>query len=142
MTGMKRLALLLAGFGVWFWLIQPPERAYAGTEPALSGVIDLFDTPVMVASSGNFLPGSAETLKQVVASTAAPTKAIYFANTIAAFIGVYTGASGSEVLRFVIPPSVASDLIYQQIPAGTRLSIRSMATASVTSGSFMMDLLN
>jgi len=96
-------------------------------------VIDLLDAGILDTSSTN-IPGSASSPVQVVASTAAATKKLQLLDTTGAFVGIYTGGSGSEVLQFVMGPG-SDQTIEHAIPASTRISLKRLdSTTAVSTG--------
>lgn len=109
------------------------------TAGALS-VIDLIDGDLLDTSSVN-IPGSGGSPVEVVASLAANVKMLQLLDTTGAFLGLYTGASGSEVLRLVIGPG-SDQTIEHSITAGTRISLKRLDSASaVTSGIVAINFL-
>lgn len=131
-----RRALALAA--LWY-LIFPVELAYAGgqTDPELIGVVDLLDTPVLVTGTVN-IPSSNGSVLEVVHSLAGDSRGFYLTNTSTSSINLYVGASGSESQILVIPPSVPMEFMWQSLKVGSRLSVRSSSTSTVTSGSVIM----
>lgn len=96
-------------------------------------VVDLLDANILDTSSTN-IPGSASSPVQVIASTAAEIKAIQLLDTTGAFVGVYVGGIGSEVLKFVMGPG-SDQTIEHNIPAASRVSLKRLdSTAAVSSG--------
>jgi len=96
-------------------------------------VVDLLDANILDTSSTN-IPGSASSPVEVIASTAAEIKAIQLLDTTGAFVGVYVGGSGSEVLKFVMGPG-SDQTIEHNIPAASRVSLKRLdSTAAVSSG--------
>lgn len=97
-------------------------------------IVDFPDVAVgpLYDCSVNQINGSAGAFQEIVASLAAAVKKIQWQDDIGQFIGVYTGAAASEVLACIIGPGGSAYDI--QIPAGTRISIRSMNAANITSG--------
>jgi len=102
-------------------------------------IVDFLDTPLLDASSTN-IPASASSPLQVVASLAAATHLIKIADTTGAFIGVYTGAAASEVLRGIINPGMDGTLPFS-FPAGTRVSIRNLENTALSAGNLVMQFL-
>ncbi len=103
-------------------------------------VVDFLDTAPVFDAASTTINGSAGAFVQVVASLAARTSKIRVADTTGFFIGLYTGAAASEVLAFVINPGMSNDCELN-ISAGTRISIRAMAAASITSGELCVQFL-
>lgn len=95
-------------------------------------VVDLLDTPILAGSSIN---ASAGALVQVVASTAAITKKIQVSDTTGDFLGWYTGAAASEVLRAITGPGFDGILPFS-FAASTRVTVRGMQ-ATVSGAGFV-----
>jgi len=96
-------------------------------------VIDLLDAEILDTSSTN-IAGSASLPTQVVVSTAAATKKLQLLDTTGAFIGVYTGGAGVEVLQLIMGPG-SDQTIEHAIPAATRVSLKRLdSTTAISSG--------
>jgi hypothetical protein len=95
-------------------------------------------TSFVDASSTN-IPASASLPLQLIASTSAIVRKIVSVEDIGEFMGLYTGAAAAEVLVAVMP--LGGGEIELNIPAGTRLSIRNMKNAAVTTGNLVLNLL-
>lgn len=102
-------------------------------------VVDQLDTALHDASVSN-IQDNAGAFLQVVAALAATVKRIRVADTTGAFIGVYTGAAASEALAFIINPGMDGE-IEHAIPSGTRISLRAMDVADITTGNLTMQFL-
>lgn len=103
-------------------------------------VVDLLDTPAWDTSSAN-IAGSASNPTEVVASLAADVKKMQILDTTGAFIGVYTGAALSEVLRLVVGPG-SDQTIEHTIASGTRVSLRRLdSTTAISSGIVSINFL-
>lgn len=118
------------------------DQGALSVTPGRLSVIDQIDT-----SPGPVLDASVTTINSnvgafvtVVATLAAAAKAIRVCDTTGNFIGVYTGAGGSEALAFIIEPGMA-DVIEHAIPINTRLSVRAMGSSSITSGNLTLQAL-
>lgn len=105
--------------------------------PTYVSVKNELDTALLDASSTT-INGSAGAFLQVVSSLGNACKKIFIADTTGAFIGVYTGGSGSEVLAFIINPGI-NQYREHAIAGSTRVSLRAMATAAITSGNLIME---
>lgn len=101
-------------------------------------VVDVQDTPIIDTSSTN-IPGSASSPLEVVASLAADVQQIQSVEDIGEYIGVYTGAASSEVLKAVLP--LGGGEVKLEIPAGTRVSLRSMSTSAISLGKIALNFL-
>lgn len=100
---------------------------------AALSVVDLLDAGILDTSSTN-IPGSASSPVQVIASTAAPIKALQLLDTTGAFIGVYVGGVGVEVLQLVMGPG-SDQTIQHSISSGSRVSLKRLdSTTAVSSG--------
>jgi hypothetical protein len=109
------------------------------TAGALS-VVDLVDGDILDTSVVN-IPGSASSPVEVVASLAANVKMLQLLDTTGAFLGLYEGASGSEVLKLVIGPG-SDQTIEHGITAGSRISLKRLdGTAVVASGIVAINFL-
>ena len=80
---------------------------------------------------------SAGAFTQVVASLASDCTQIAPYETTGKKIGVYTGAAASEVLLFIIGPGQDTP-VRVDLPAGTRISIRSTEAVAPSSGSLIL----
>lgn len=83
------------------------------------------------------IQGNGGSFYELVASTSQDLVKIYPYDTTGVPIGLYKGASGSEMLMINMGPGydVPTDLA---IPAGTRLSIRALSAAAPTAGKFYL----
>lgn len=103
-------------------------------------VVDVFDTPLLVASSSN-IPGSASAPLEVVASLAADVKKVHLQDTTGVWIGLYTGAAASEVLKMVINPG-SDSVVECDLPAATRISVRRLdSTTAASAGELSVNFL-
>lgn len=100
-------------------------------------VVDFLDTPIVDATTIN---GSAGAFVQVVASLAAAVTKIQVMDTSGAFMGVFVGPAAGEVLKFIYGPGSDSSLDVS-IPAGSRVSLRSMEAAAPTAGFIAIQFL-
>lgn len=94
-------------------------------------IIDQFDTPLLDTSSSN-IPASAGSPLEVVASLAGDIKKIQIIEDIGSYIGIYTGAAASEVLKAVLP--LGGGEVDLQIASGTRISLRALENTAISSG--------
>lgn len=75
---------------------------------------------------------------EIIASTASAITRIDVFDSSGEIIGVYVGASGSEILKFIIAPGgVILNLI---IPAGSRISLKSLSVAP-TAGNLIINAM-
>ncbi len=104
--------------------------------PGYTTIKNQMDTPVLDTSSTT-INGSAGAFVQVVASLGNACTRIRCADTTGQRVGVYTGGSGSEALAFIINAGL-DDYIDFAIAASTRVSLRNMASTSITVGTVVM----
>lgn len=102
-------------------------------------VVDQIDTTPLLDTSSTNIPASASNPVAVIASTAAAAYKVVSVEDIGEFIGLYTGAALSEVLLCVLP--LGGGEIEVNIPAGTRLSLRNMKNAAISSGFIALNLV-
>lgn len=79
---------------------------------------------------------------QVAASTAAACTRIRIFDSSGAALVLATGAALSEVDQMYIPPGGFDSVVELYIPAGTRVSIKSVDTASVSVGQLLITALS
>jgi hypothetical protein len=103
----------------------------------LLDVVDELDTPLTSAASIN---GSGGALVQVVASLAVAAKAVHLMDTGGRYLGLYLGAPSSEVLKMIINPG-SDSVVDVSIPAGSRITLRSMETVGPSSGFIAINFL-
>lgn len=101
-------------------------------------VVDLVDGDIIDVSTTN-IPASASLPVQVVASLAADVKKILVVEDIGEFIGLYTGAASSEVLKCVLP--LGGGEVKLEIPSGTRISLRHMKNTAITADFIAINFL-
>ncbi len=94
-------------------------------------IIDQPDVPFFDASSIN-IPSSASPPVEIVTTLAAAVKRVQWQDDMGEFIGVYIGAAGVETLLFIVGPGGSG--IDVSIPIATRISIKNMQAAAITSG--------
>jgi hypothetical protein len=102
-------------------------------------VIDQIDTTPLLDTSTTNIPGSAGSPVQVVASLAADTQKVLTVEDIGEFIGLYTGAAASEVLKCVLP--LGGGEVQVDIPSGTRISLRAMGTTAISTGNIAINFI-
>jgi len=103
-------------------------------------VVDTLDTNPVLDASSTTIPASASLPLEVVASLADAAQAIRFGDTTGFYIGVFTGAAASEVLKTVINPG-SDSTVKVNIPASTRISIRHMQNSTITNGELLIEFL-
>jgi len=95
-------------------------------------ILDQIDATIIDTSVTN-IPASASLPLQLVASTVADIKKILVIEDIGEFMGLYTGAASSEVLKAVLP--LGGGEVEMLIPSGTRVSIRHMKNSVINGNS-------
>ena len=102
-------------------------------------IVDQIDTTPLLDTSSSNIPASAGSPLEIVASTAAGVKKIQIVEDIGSFIGIYTGAAASEVLKAVLP--LGGGEVELQIASGTRISLRAMENVAISSGKIAINFL-
>lgn len=107
----------------------------------IGGSTDQIDNAVgpLLDASVNNIPASSSPPLQIVASLAFNTYLITSVDDIGEFIGLYTGAPSSEVLHAILPLGGGDTKV--SFAAGTRISIRNMKNAAITSGNIAINFL-
>lgn len=95
-----------------------------------------FDSPKVLDCSIviNNIPGAASPPLEVIASAETLIYAVHTIESTNEFIGIYMGAAGQEVLRCIVGGSTPT-VIDASFAKGSRISVRSMGTTAITSGS-------
>jgi hypothetical protein len=109
----------------------------SAADTSLLDIVDLPDTPLIAGSSIN---GSAGAFFEVTASLAADVKEIDVYDTTGDFLGWYTGAAASEVLKFVSGPGFDHPVPFK-VSSGERISVRGMEAAVSGVGSTSVNFL-
>lgn len=123
----------------------PTGAATEATLATLSGnssrlsVVDQIDTTPLLSVASSNIPASASSPLQIVASLAANVYKVISVEDIGEFIGLYTGAAASEVLNCVLP--LGGGEVEVNIPAGTRISLRNMKNAAITTDFIALNFL-
>ena len=99
--------------------------------PTYFDVVDQVDGDIIDISSSN-IPASSAGYLEIVASLAANVKKIQVIEDIGEFIGLYAGAASSESLICVLPQGFTGSILDIEIPIGTRLSVRNMKNATIS----------
>lgn len=102
-------------------------------------VVDQIDTTPLLDTSSSNIPASASNPLQVVSSTAAICYKLVSVEDIGEFIGVYIGAALSETLLCVLP--LGGGEMTVNIPASTRISLRNMKNAVISSGTIAINFI-
>ena len=103
--------------------------------------IYFIDAPEILSTNVTPIPGSGSLPLQVVANSG--PKAAYgvsWIDTTGDYIGLYTGASGVEVLRVIIGGGTVSAAPVV-IAANSRVSLRSMTSTPITNGQIVINFL-
>lgn len=104
-------------------------------------IIDHLDTPERLDCSFSNIPGSGSSPIQVVAALYSGCSRIRVRDGVGSeFYGLYAGPSGQEVLQLVLGGLGVSEVDHD-IPAGTRISLRSMSTSAISRGIIAMEFL-
>lgn len=99
--------------------------------------VAFMDSPQVLVASITNIPGSASLPLQVVSDLGfINSMAIDYIDSTGDYIGVYVGASGQEILRCIIGGGVTARA-YSQMPAHSRICLRSMSTSPITNGQLM-----
>jgi hypothetical protein len=101
---------------------------------------DFFDSPEVLDCSANPIPANSGSPKSVVACTNCFIYAIRVLDSTNRYIGVYYGTPGQEILAAIVGGG-GSSLIETYIPPGSRISLRSMDSTPVNSGSICCQFL-
>lgn len=101
------------------------------SSPYYFDIVDQVDGNIIDISSSN-IPASSAGFLEIVASLAANVKKIQVIEDIGEFIGLYTGAASSETFLCVLPQGFTGSILDLEIPAGTRLSVRNMKDATIS----------
>lgn len=102
-------------------------------------VVDQIDTTPLLDTASTNIPGSASNPVEIVSSTAAVVQKVLTVEDIGEFIGLYTGAAAAEVLKCVLP--LGGGEVQVDIPAGTRISLRSMTTSAISTGKIAINFI-
>lgn len=102
-------------------------------------VVDQIDTTPLLDTSVTNIPASASLPLEIVASTAADVKKIISVEDIGEYIGIYTGAAASEVLKAVLP--LGGGELELNIASGTRVSLRAMENTAISTGKIAINFL-
>lgn len=112
------------------------QQVEQNTQPL--DVVDQLDSTLVDTSSTN-IPGNASLPVEVVASLASDVKKIIVVEDIGEYYGVFTGPASSEVLKAVVP--LGGGEVECEIASGTRISLRSLTTSAINSGSVAINFL-
>lgn len=102
-------------------------------------IVDQIDTTPLLDVSSTNIPASASLPVQIVASLAADVKKIIVVDDIGEYIGLYTGASSSEVLECILHLGGGETKV--EIAAGTRISLRHMKNTALTADFIAINFL-
>lgn len=104
--------------------------------------IAFFDPPQILDCTVTPIPGVASLPLQVIAdSSVRSAVAIDYIDTTGDFIGVFVGAIGQERLLCIIGNGLTSRA-WAVFPAHSRVSLRSMKAAAITSGTLVGTLMS
>jgi len=92
------------------------------------------DSPQVLNATVTPIPGSGSNPLQIIASSGLKASwAIDYIDSTGDYIGVFTGASGHEVMLTIIGGGQTSRA-YAVIPANSRVSLRSITSTPITNG--------
>lgn len=94
---------------------------------------------IFLDTSVDNVPASASAPLQIVSSTLGVIKEISWQDDIGEVFGIYVGSIGSEVLETMV--GFGGDKVRVNIPQGSRVSIRNMKNATITSGNIAAKLI-
>lgn len=97
--------------------------------------IKALDNPILINCASTTINGSAGAFVQLEAVTSALISQLLINDGTGEFIGIYKGPLLSEVLVAIVGGGAPNQQAVD-IPAGSRLSARSLKTTSVTTGEF------
>jgi len=103
--------------------------------------ISFIDAPEVLETSVTPIPAQGNLPLQIIADSG--TRAAYavdYLDTTGDYIGLYTGASGSEILRCIIGGGVVTRT-WVVIAAHSRVSLLSMTASPITNGNITMTLM-
>lgn len=96
--------------------------------------IAYFDPPLVLDCTVTNIPGSGSLPLQVISNTGLDTGVgIDFSDSTGDFIGAYIGLPGLETLLCIIGNGLSGQA-WARIPAGSRISLRSMTIEPITAG--------
>ncbi len=99
----------------------------------MESVLSFFDPPRVFDCTVTPIPGSASAPLQVIEALPMRVTRIIINDGVGDYVGLYTGGVGEEILRAVIASGTVYD-IKLVIPKGTRVSLKSMTSAALTTG--------
>lgn len=103
--------------------------------------IYFIDPPHIFDAYVTNIPGSGDSPVQVVANSGLKAAyAINYIDTTGEYIGVYTGAEGSETLRTIIGGGLVSSTSVV-IALNSRVSLRSMTASPITNGKLTINFM-
>lgn len=104
--------------------------------------IGFMDAPKVLDASVTGIPGAASLPLQIIADSGPKAAyAIEFTDSTGDYMGLYTGPVGSETLRCMIGGGAMYVRASVVIAAHSRVSIKSLQSASITNGNLTMSLM-
>jgi len=104
--------------------------------------IAFIDAPEILNASVTPIPGAGSSPLQVIANSGVRSAvAVDYLDTTGEFIGVYLGSVGQEKLLCIIGNGQTSRA-WGVFPADSRVSLRSMTSASITNGTLSLSLMS
>lgn len=132
-------------------LIGATNTAIGATNTAIASTNTKLDSVIASVASSNIgvmhfarltaVNGSAGAFIELTASATRAVRKIKIVEDVGAFLGIYVGGSGSEALVCIIALSGEMEFDASQIPAGSRVTIRSMDVANITASNIVYHLL-
>lgn len=99
-----------------------------------------FDSPVVLDCTVTSIPGSGSSTLQVIAKLTDQITRVLINDAVGQYVGIYSGAAGAEILKAII----SGGKTYEApviIAAGSRVSLRNMDTAAITTGSLCVTFI-
>jgi hypothetical protein len=99
----------------------------------------IYTTSALIDAAVTNIPGNASLPLQLIASTAQVTVEIQSIDDIGEYMALYTGPASSEVLLCALP--LGGGEVKVNVPAATRISIKSLKSAAITNSNLIINLL-
>ena len=100
-------------------------------QTSVKSIVDVI-SPIDISSSN--IPANLNPPLEIIGATSAAVTKVQTIEDVGEYIGLYTGASGSENLVAILP--IAGGEVEVAIPLGTRLSIRHMKNSAISTSTF------
>jgi hypothetical protein len=99
----------------------------------------IYATSALIDASVTNIPGNASLPLQLIASTSQVTVEIQSIDDIGEYMALYTGPASSEVLLCALP--LGGGEVKVNVPAATRISIKSLKASAITNSNLIINLL-